>query len=58
MVYCVLIVVLPKVIDWCDVTDGIAISEASYKVSSWAKAYQVILFVKVKTSENKLSERV
>lgn len=31
-----------KVIDWCDVTDGIAISEASYKAPSWDKAYRVI----------------
>ena len=32
----------PKVIDWCDVTDDNEISEASYKASSWAKAYWVI----------------
>ena len=31
-----------QVHDWCDVTDGIAISEASYKASSWDKAYRVI----------------
>lgn len=31
-----------KVIDWCEVTDGIAISEASYKAASWDKAYRVI----------------
>ena len=31
-----------QVHDWCDVTDGIAISEASYKASSWDKSYRVI----------------
>lgn len=33
---------LGQVHDWCDVTDGIAISEANYKASSWDKAYRVI----------------
>lgn len=31
-----------QVHDWCDVTDGKAISEACYKASSWDKAYRVI----------------
>ena len=31
-----------QVHDWCDVTDGIMIPEASYKASSWDKAYRVI----------------